>query len=352
MHKDGHAILYALTFALNPIIQKNANGMIKNWIDWMKVLGMFAIIWGHCFPQLFSDFLYAFNVPLFFFISGYLSKKESQNSIFWSKLLKRLWIPYLILSLLKAAPHLINHDAPWSLLGIITGFHTFNDVLGCGKLWFVYTLILLKILFQYADDKKSTKIVLLLISLAGAIGIPHYIKEELSWSFTNAFLAMPWFLFGQEYHLGKYDTRFFGSIIQLKMWKKYILVFFLLIAIYIVSYNNGRAYMYIAEYGNSIILFLIGGLLGIFCIRLISDILNKYTCHSLRLLSIGTIVTLAYHMDVNHPLLKFVRQQEWLPLFEDIATFFCSVITLLVFIPIIYIISRYIPFVIGNRNIN
>ena len=94
MHKDGHAILYALTFALNPIIQKNANGMIKNWIDWMKVLGMFAIIWGHCFPQLFSDFLYAFNVPLFFFISSYLSKKESQNSIFWSIVVRQQeWLP-------------------------------------------------------------------------------------------------------------------------------------------------------------------------------------------------------------------------------------------------------------------
>lgn len=43
----------------------------KNWIDWMKAVGMLTIVWGHCFPEGgVSEFLYAFNVPLFFIISG------------------------------------------------------------------------------------------------------------------------------------------------------------------------------------------------------------------------------------------------------------------------------------------
>ena len=45
----------------NQQYDNNANAMIKNWIDWMKVLGMFAIIWGHYLPTLFSDLFYAFS---------------------------------------------------------------------------------------------------------------------------------------------------------------------------------------------------------------------------------------------------------------------------------------------------
>jgi hypothetical protein len=39
---------------------------------------------------------------------------------------------------------------------------------------------------------------------------------------------------------------------------------------------------------------LIGGLLGILCIRVIFDIFNKYTCQSIRLFSIDTIRDLHY----------------------------------------------------------
>ncbi len=76
----------------------------KNWVDWAKVLGMFFIIYGHCFPETMTNFVYAFNVPVFFLISGYLCKKSLQSKfvgiklcivwlyliIYW--LLSRLWV--------------------------------------------------------------------------------------------------------------------------------------------------------------------------------------------------------------------------------------------------------------------
>ena len=48
----------------------------KIWIDWMKVIGMLFIVWGHFTPDLMKNFIYAFNVPLFFFISGGLTKAK------------------------------------------------------------------------------------------------------------------------------------------------------------------------------------------------------------------------------------------------------------------------------------
>lgn len=52
------------------------------WIDWMKVLGIYFIIVGHIFP-VGKEFVYAFSVPLFFLISGFLSHREEDCSVFW-----------------------------------------------------------------------------------------------------------------------------------------------------------------------------------------------------------------------------------------------------------------------------
>lgn len=323
--------------------------MIKNWVDWMKVIGMFTIIWGHCFPVLFSDFLYAFNVPLFFFISGYLSRYEPDKTVFRRKIVQRLLIPYLILSALKASPHFFNEDAPWSLLAIITGFHTLNDVMGCGKLWFVYTLIIIKLIVQFTAYTRDTRLILFLVSIAGGMVCQYYHQDDMSWAVTNTFLAMPWFLIGYEYKFLKWDEKLTEYLKTKTIWLKCLLTLLLMLSLYGVSLVNGRARMYEAEYGNSLLLFFFGGGLGILGIRIISEMLSRFRGTALSLLSIGTLVILAYHMDVNHPILKLIRQQEWPPLLEDTATFMCSVITLLTFIPIIYVVSRYLPFIIGNR---
>ena len=325
--------------------------MVINWIDWMKVLGMFTIIWGHCFPHLFSELLYSFNVPVFFFLSGYLTKPERENKVFWKKLVVGLLIPYLVLSVLKASPNIFSSDGLWSLFAILTGFHTFNDVPGCGKLWFVYTLLIIKIVFHYSNDTKGGRYAMYAVSLIGAASY-HFADIELTWAVTNTFLAMPWFLLGQEYkqyNCDKVLTEFLGKMGPLKTA---CIAIFALLATYIVSFYNGKAYMYRGEFGNNFVLFLLAGLLGILFILLLSKSMDRHSNKCLRLLSVGTIVILAYHQDVNHPLLKFVRQSEWPAFYEDIATFECSVITLLSFVPIIYIISRYLPVLMGNRKIN
>lgn len=43
----------------------------------MKVLGMLFIVWGHFTPNIMHNFIYAFNVPLFFCISGALTNVPS-----------------------------------------------------------------------------------------------------------------------------------------------------------------------------------------------------------------------------------------------------------------------------------
>jgi len=124
----------------------------KVWVDWMKTLGMLTIIWGHCFPDGMSAFVYAFNVPVFFLISGYLTHQETSMKVCFEKTLHNLIIPYFILAFIKAAGYMFAHLSDgqwlWSVLAILGGFHELHDAYGCSNLWFVYTLILIKFIYQ------------------------------------------------------------------------------------------------------------------------------------------------------------------------------------------------------------
>ena len=67
-----------------------------NWLDWMKAIGIGLIVYGHFF-SLYDIYVYVFSVPLFFLISGFLCKKESDDKVFWKKLWYNLITPMLII---------------------------------------------------------------------------------------------------------------------------------------------------------------------------------------------------------------------------------------------------------------
>ena len=121
----------------------------------MKSLGIYLIVLGH-FYSVGEKFIYIFHVPLFFLISGILSKREEDDSIFWKKIWYNLAVPMLIMATLNFILYCILQiwcgsfhfsDLYWFIRNILFGM-----VSGYGNLWFVYTLILLKISFQYCKS--------------------------------------------------------------------------------------------------------------------------------------------------------------------------------------------------------
>lgn len=70
-----------------------------DYIDIAKGLGMLAIIWGHIMEVGTTNiFVYAFHIPLFFFISGAVFQKDKYKSFkdFAKRRIKTLVIPYFI----------------------------------------------------------------------------------------------------------------------------------------------------------------------------------------------------------------------------------------------------------------
>ena len=325
----------------------------KAWIDWMKALGMLTIIWGHCFPDGVSGFVYAFNVPVFFIISGYLTKREDSMRVCFNKTLSNLMIPYLILAFIKVAGYIFKHidDGQWiwSVVAVLGGFHKLHDASGCSNLWFVYTLIIIKFIYQAFVTGKAQMYAISTIAIIGAI-IYNIMGLDYMWSVTNVMLALPFFMLGNwlaTYGRANFDEYF--ATLKASGTKTILLLLAAATITGIIGHYNSAAKMFQGLYGNYFILFVTGSLSGSFMIFLISVLLDKFDWKAVRITSMGTILTLVFHRELLHSPLKMIKRAEWDIVPENIAIFLLSCIVLLAFIPIILIIKRILPIIFGRR---
>lgn len=177
-----------------------------NKIDIIRGFGMILVIFGHALELLVDkgfleistwgriyDVVYAFHMPLFFCVSGYLYKGENNEkigTIIWKNIVS-LYIPYLILNYLYwferiAAKELFgmqldNNVALFSIKECIRLTYS-----GEGLTWFLLSLLLVKIIFSIIHRFSSyiTCGVFFSIMFWAAFFFPEYrFFEFLAWGF-------------------------------------------------------------------------------------------------------------------------------------------------------------------------
>lgn len=326
-------------------------GQRKIWIDWAKTLSIFAIVWGHCFPEGLCGFIYAFNVPVFFIISGYLCHREASFGKCFDKTLHNLIIPYFILAAIKVAGPVIKHIGDgewiWSVAAVLGGFHSLNDAPGCSNLWFVYSLVIVKLLFQVSSGKRD--IALAMACLAGAVVYNDILHLEWRWAVSNCLLAYPFFVIGNSLRDKDILQRLVTSARQYRYGAA--LAAALLIAVtYIVGTQNGQAKLYMGQYANNVGLFAVGALTGSMAVFVLSALLDGVRLKITRVISSGTIVILVFHRELLHPLLKEIGKTDISSLLTvNTLVFVSAVIVVMAFYPIILLVKRFIPIVLGRR---
>lgn len=326
-------------------------GQRKIWIDWAKTLSIFAIVWGHCFPEGLCGFIYAFNVPVFFIISGYLCRRYTSFGKCFDKTLHNLIIPYFILAAIKVAGPVIKHIGDgewiWSVAAVLGGFHSLNDAPGCSNLWFVYSLVIVKLLFQVSSGKRD--IALAMACLAGAVVYNDILHLEWRWAVSNCLLAYPFFIIGNSLR----DKDILQRLVTSARQYRYVaaLAAALLIAVtYIVGTQNGQAKLYMGQYANNVGLFAIGALTGSMAVFVLSALLDGVRLKITRVISSGTIVILVFHRELLHPLLKEIGKTDTSSLLTvNTLVFVSAVIVVMAFYPIILLVKRFIPIVLGRR---
>ncbi|MDU5109575.1 MAG: acyltransferase [Clostridium sp.] len=142
-----------------------------NEIDYMKGIAIILVFIGHAAtpsflprPDIYEfivQFIYMFHMPVFFFISGFLSLKllnmnlKTQYLPFIRKKIYRLGLPFLTISIITNALIVILKEITNSPGGIkelidmikVIFLYPENGIMGA--LWFLYTLLFINILAPF-----------------------------------------------------------------------------------------------------------------------------------------------------------------------------------------------------------
>ena len=166
------------------------------WIDVAKSVAIYLVVFSHADQNGFTEsFLFTFHVPLFYFVSGYLAKPQSDGA-FLRGLARKLVLPYVyiyVVIALVSAVLLPGGDVralPRMLAGIVYGTHSYpyfvNDAM-----WFLPSLITVELLYVFCVRRLAVSYLLFL-----GMSYVLYRRHEL-----DLFLSIDLSLLGLNYFL-------------------------------------------------------------------------------------------------------------------------------------------------------
>lgn len=184
------------------------------WIDFLKGVGIISVVIGHIF---YTPYIYAFHMPLFFILGGFLCSKKNIKEFFIKKI-KHLIIPYLAFLVLFSIPDLIKYIIVDDYSSIKNGM--INSLWGGVKLhgtrgvfWFVSVYFITQQLFNiYLSYKINIRYVLLLIPIAYFLSASHI---ELPLNAQVVPMAFIFWTIGyllKSVHITKYKSKLYIMI--------------------------------------------------------------------------------------------------------------------------------------------
>jgi fucose 4-O-acetylase-like acetyltransferase len=347
----------------SPATEPAASGRWQ-WLDAAKGLGIALIVWGHIYsinePTALQVYVYAFHVPLFFFISGLTFRPERNTiqSVFLGKA-KSLLLPYLVYAFLGFLFYLAGYTFAQAmglkiaqfdygllppLIGILYGS------LGDGHLvntpvWFVVALFCTLLLGQAVNQYVASNLLKLGVALAiAALGYWLGGLVKLPFSLGPAMLGLVFFQAG---------VLLKSRVFELKAARKKLWVVLLVsLTVSLFSQINGFVAQATPAVGN-LGWFLLFGFAGTFAtlafVQLIEPrsrwlaFLGRYSMsimviHFLIIKSVKVVLTTLAHIDLAT---------------IDSSTFYGGIVivaTVALLVPAVYIMERYLPWTLGKSN--
>ena len=310
------------------------------WLDWMKVLALFSVAWGHFFSEGYH-YLYVFNVQVFCVISGFLYHQAPDWRTCLEKNVRQLLVPTIILSIVMQLEAVArcwwlgtSYDIswPWFFKNLLIGHRWCM-----GPCWFFYTLFVIRLFMQLVPRRWWLFVVLFITSAAGAIAL-HYKGVEVSNAWTNVLVCLPPFLIGVLLQpLSERLTMFRHTLAQVA------LLVVSVVLVWLCGRYNGEVWMYLCGYGNSFALFSLGTVAGTAMLYILSQWLSRLPVNTvIETISRGSILVVGVHIIVVRRLME-LPNRFWM---ED---FIISLLILLAFYPIILVVQYYCPWIMGQR---
>ena len=309
------------------------------WLDWMKVLAILSIVWGHFFSEGHL-YLYVFSVQVFCVISGFLYKKSPDWRTCLTKCFWQLFVPTVIMSVLMHLEAYLRclalgttYDISWSwffkwlLLG-----HRWC----MGPCWYFYTLIVMRLIMQLLPERRWAYALFFVALSAGAIAL-NTKGIEMSNANVNVLVCMPLFLIGV----------FLKPLRNALNAPHHVLLEVILMAVAIggvvaCGKYNGYVWMYLCGYGNNYALYIIGAMSGTVMLYVISLWLSRLRHHGMvQVISKGSILIIGLHIIIVRRLME-LPDRMW---GEDLLF---SILILCAFIPVVRLAELYCPILLGH----
>lgn len=130
------------------------------WMDVAKGIGIFLVVYAHA-KGPFSQYIYLFHMPLFFFLSGFLYSPKGTFREFLTKKVKSLYIPYvgwnIIIICIRLVPRFFRGEMTADLIlyylkrfgKILLTLDWEGDYLGAS--WFLGALFAVSLVYKILD---------------------------------------------------------------------------------------------------------------------------------------------------------------------------------------------------------
>ena len=334
-----------------------ANRLI--WIDWAKALAITFVVFGHIPMEkgnFIQNYIVAFHMPLFFFISGYLTKKEYFNKTTLKKYWRTLIIPYLAYNIIFYPYWVIRHsidfpNAGWydyikPIIGTIMLQHetVYYESLN-GVTWFIESLLIMKIVLAISNKHKNGRYFIFLLAICTTC---FYIINE-HYRFVIDLPPVGFTKCCVFYYLGYYCRR--KNIISENYKKQDIYICLFGIACSLLLYALFRNDNNIFEYGILFWLICTSAICGILSM---CKLMNRIHLTIIENISIGTIVIMGLHNmligTTNFIFTKLSNRQGDI-IYPLIITIILAIIFVAIEYPIILFFKKYFPFMLGKSNL-
>ena len=310
------------------------------WLDWMKVLAILSILWGHFFSSGHL-YLYVFSVQVFCVISGFLYHKSSDFKTCVRKCFWQLFVPTVIMSTIM---HLVEYlrcmalgqpydiSWPWFFEWLLLGHRWCM-----GPCWYFYSLIVMRLIMQLLPERKWIYGVLFVVLSAGAV-CWHIRGVEVSNANVNVLVCMPFFL------MGIFLKPLKGKLSGIHSFPLEIgMLVLAAVFVYLCGQYNGYVWMYLCGYGENFILYIIGGMSGAAMLYVISLWLSRVPCRNMMIsLSKGSILVIGLHIPIVNRLTE-LPDRLW---GEDL---FFAMMIMFAFVPLIRLAEIYFPLLLGRH---
>ncbi|MDZ7857361.1 acyltransferase family protein [Sphaerotilus sp.] len=340
------------------------------WIDWAKTIGIWLVVFGHIPGNhlAVSEFIYAFHMPLFFFISGYLAKSRSVVETARSGVV-RLLIPYAMFYVLTwlwwyffgflRHPEWFSHLPAFQaalvqpLFGMLfgAGYGTSLSNMINVPLWFLVGLFNVSVAFSVVDALKSWPMKFMCAALLS--GIPYVLTSrgiDLLFSLDSALMALPFYVGGKYAAEAGLVERCAPAWADKKTegYLRPLVIALSFAAVGLVAAANGRVDINHVSYGKHPLLFYFGGLAGIVLVWAVSECCARWIYGpTVFTISRGAIVILALHAIVTSLFLALLRTlgvDQGLLLNAAI-----SAAVVIICVPVIEFVESEAPRLMGNR---